>query len=393
MRASAARRRPIQRECRTVYVEIVEPTLVTEAGHCAALFASLRGAAPTLPYRLWIDRRAHLPGIEGSGVPLRRYFSRRWRKLQAPWLYRQLLRAQAPILVPTATWLDLLALDLVSGGRIGPRRVFLYLHKWRASPGRAAALHRLALRQPELQLFGTSEAIVQAMRAAGFAHVEQIEPVLGADFETPPDAPFRGLLCAGAARADKGFALVVDLVEHLHATGSNIPITVQASGDHYGRFDEHTRADLQRLRRCGYAHLTVLAETLDAHPYQRLFAGTICLQPYGRQEYADKMSAITFDALRSGAPIVTVAGTTMAAIAAKHGCGIVLDDATPQAMLRACLDLMRQYDLFTQRARLASAAHSAASAWRPLVQAIERSVGPPGAPGMPGRGPAGKDRP
>ena len=86
-----------------VHLEIVEPTLVSEAGHCAALFASLRTAAPALPYRLWIDRQAQLPRIEQQDVPLQRFFHRRWRKLQAPWLYRRLLRAGDPILVPTAT--------------------------------------------------------------------------------------------------------------------------------------------------------------------------------------------------------------------------------------------------------------------------------------------------
>ena len=356
-----------------VHLEIVEPTLVSEAGHCAALFASLRTAAPALPYRLWIDRQAQLPRIEQHGVPLQRFFRRRWRKLQAPWLYRQLLRAGDPILVPTATWFDLRALDLAAAGRIAPLRAFLYFHKWRASAARASALARLARRQPDLALFGTSEAIVQALRQAGFAHVAQVIPVLGADFTPQTGAPFRALLSAGAARADKGFAHVVDLVEHLQATGSSLPIVVQTSGDHYGRFDERTRADRQRLRQCAYPHLTVLAETLDAQQYQGLFAGTICLQPYGRTDYADKMSAVTFDALRSGAPIITVAGTTMAAIAEHSGAGVVVEQPTPQALLQACTTVIQQYPRYSDRARSASAAHSASSAWQPLTQQLEQA--------------------
>jgi glycosyltransferase involved in cell wall biosynthesis len=361
---------------RSLHVEIVEPTLVSEAGHCAALFASLRAAAPSLPYRLWADRNARLPRIEQQGVPLQRFFSRRWRKLQAPWLYRRLLRSGSPILVPTATWFDLRALDLAAGGRIPPLRAFLYFHKWRASARRAAALARLARRQPHLALFGTSEAIVQALREAGFAHVEQVMPVLGADFAAPAGAPFRALLSAGAARADKGFTHVVDLVEHLRATGSNIAVVVQASGDHYGRFDQRTRADLQRLLQLGYAHLTVVADTLDAQQYQGLFAGTICLQPYARQDYAGKMSAVTFDALRSGAPIITVSGTTMAKITSDSGAGIVVDQATPQALLQACLTVVQQYQRYSELARSASANHAASSAWRPMVEQLQQACDP-----------------
>jgi hypothetical protein len=354
-----------------VHLEIVEPTLVSQAGHCAALFASLRNAAPALPYRLWVDRRAHLPQFEREGVPLERFFSRRWRKLQALWLYRQLLRSGAPVLVPTATWFDLRALDLAARGTIARERAFLYFHKWRASARRTEALNRLARRQPDLALFGTSEAIVQALRASGFSRVEQVAPVLGADLAPQPASPFRALLSAGAARADKGFAHIVDLVEHMAATGSALPIVVQASGDHYGRYDEHTRADLLRLRACPYPHLTIRADTLDAAQYQGLFAGAICLQPYGRSDYADKMSAVTFDSLRNGAPIVTVAGTTMAAIVERSGAGIVVDQPTPQTLLQACSAIAQQYPQYSEHARRAGEQHSAASAWRPMVEQLQ----------------------
>ncbi len=354
-------------------IEIVEPTLASEAGHCAALFASLHAAAPALPVRLWIDRHAQVPRLQQQGVPLQRFFRRRWRKLQALWLYRRLLRSGAPILVPTATWFDLRALDLAARGPIPPRRAFLYFHKWRASARRAQALARLARRQPGLALFGTSQAIVQALRRGGFTHVEQLVPALGADLPAQPPAPFRALLSAGAARADKGFTHVVDLVEHLAAAGSSLPIVVQASGDHYGRFDQSTRADLRRLQRCDYPHLTVLTDTMDAQQYQQLFAGAICLQPYGRADYADKMSAVTFDALRNGAPIVTVAGTTMAAIAEASAAGLVVDEPNPQALLAACQAVLQRYAEFSQHARRAGAAHAPNSAWRPLVEPLQRA--------------------
>lgn len=353
-----------------MHLEIVEPTLVSEAGHCAALFASLQHAAPGLPYRLWIDRRARVPGIERQGVPLQRFFSRRWRKLQALWLYRRLLKSGAPILVPTATWFDLRALDLASPGPIAGQRAFLYFHKWRASPRRAAALQALARRQPRLQLFGTSPMIVQALRKAGFTQVEEIAPVLGVPQQQAP-VPFRALLSAGAARADKGFAHIVDLVEHLAAAGADLPIVVQTSGDHYGRHDEPTRLALQRLRRSGYRHLTDLADTLDAGRYQQLFAGAICLQPYAPDAYCDKMSSVTFDALRHGAPIVTTAGTTMATLVERTGAGLVVAQPAAPELLRACRAMVEQYAQYSERAWQAGQARSATAAWKPMVEQLQ----------------------
>jgi len=47
-------------------------------------------------------------------------------------------------------------------------------------------------------------------------------------------------------------------------------------------------------------------------------------------------------------------------------------------LVQACLAVQRQYELYSQRARLASAAHSPESAWRPLVEPLERACATPG---------------
>jgi hypothetical protein len=86
------------------------------------------------------------------------------------------------------------------------------------------------------------------------------------------------------------------------------------------------------------------------------------------------MSAVTFDALRSGAPIVTVSGTTMARIVADSGAGLVLDEVSAPALLRACQDIARDYQRYSQAALRASA-HSAGATWRPLVEALQQAIG------------------
>lgn len=353
-------------------INVVEPTLASEAGHCAALFRGLRAAAPGLRFRVWIDRRARLPGWTDAGTQLEPVFHRRWRKLQALLLYRRLLRSGEPLLVPTATYFDLRALDLAAGGPLPPHRAFLYFHKLRMSADRARALARLAQRQPALELFGTSEEIVARLREAGFTQVQRVLPVLAAGSGMPgatEGAPpaFRTLLSAGAARADKGFTHIVDLVECMAARGSHLPIAVQTSGDHYGRHDERTQADLARLRACRYAGLTLIDATLDGGQYAALFPGTVCLQPYERAEYADKMSAVTFDALRAGSPVITVAGTTMADIVTQSGAGIVIEAATAQALLAASEAAVGRFGELQARALAAGRAYDPGNSWAPMV--------------------------
>lgn len=351
-------------------IEVVEPTLVSQAGHCAALFAGLRAAAPDLSFRIWVDRRAQLSEWDTQRVSLRPVFHRRLRRIEAWLLYRRLLQAQAPILVPTAGYFDLRALDLAARKRIPARRVFLYFHKLRASARRMRALHELARRQPDVELFGTSEEIVQRLRAAGFVHVRRVLPVLAGAASAASCADFRHLLSAGAARADKGFTKIVDLVELMASTGSQLPITVQTSGDHYGRYDERTLADLARLRKAGYPALTMLQETLNAKQYAQLFPGAVCLQPYDPAEYADKMSAVTFDALRAGAPIVTLAGTTMARIVEQSGAGIVLANADAPGLLQAAAAVAADYPHLHAKALAAGAQFQPQSSWAPLIERL-----------------------
>lgn len=355
-------------------INIVEPTLVSDAGHCAAIFGNLYRAAPTLPYRLWIDRHADAPSVAATGVPVERYFDRPLRRLQALWLYRRLLRTGEPLYVPTAGWTDLRSIEIVAPGRLPPDRVFLYFHKWRAAPQRQAALARLALRQPNLHLLGASPEIAQRLRAAGFGHVDEVVPINAEPGAAPPTTRFRYLLFAGAARADKGFAQVVDLVAELAARGDTLPVLVQTTGDHYGRHDAETTAALAKLRALRYPPLQTLDATPDRLAYARLFPGSICLQPYLQSEYADKTSSVTFDALLAGAPIVTLSGTPMARIVERSGAGVVVDDARPATLRAASLQIHADYARYATLAQQAGRGYQPANAWRPLIEAFQRAL-------------------
>jgi glycosyltransferase involved in cell wall biosynthesis len=354
-------------------VHVIEPTLQGVSGHCLNLVKSLCEAGRGLDFRLWVGRHAKLPELAGLVSELRPYFWRQIRKPQAFLLYRKLLRGSGRIVVTTATTLDLYALDWGARGVVPPGKVFLYFHQARRlKPKKLERFKRLAAKQPNLTMMGTTPAIEQVFRDSGFRHTVTLRLPPGIDpraFAAEP-MPFRRLLFAGAARADKGVGAVVDLVEHLARIGEQVPITVQTSADHYGKYDSATIADLERLRSVSYSPLTTLPDALPPKAYAEAFAGGISLQPYKREEYANKMSGVILDALSAGCPVVTISGTSMAEIVKRFDAGVVVDSSGPEALLDACRTIIADYARYHERARCAGAVLREENSWAPLVERL-----------------------
>ena len=376
MSATAARSDGVTAtRCDARTVNVIEPTLEDVSGHSLNVVRSLSTAGQGLRFRLWIGRDAKLSVLRGIADELRPYFRRRLRKLQAYLLYRRLLRTGEPIVVTTAGTLDLYALDWGATGVIPPATVFLYFHQVRRlTDKKRERFRRLAKKQPNLVLMGTTPAITEIFRDCGFPHATTLSLPPGLVNDTFPEEPlpFQRLLYAGAARTDKGFGAIVDLVSHLAATDSTIPITVQTSGDHYGRYDAQVRAHLDRLRTISYAPLTTLPDPLDLGQYAALFPGSISLQPYQRAEYATKMSAITLDSLTAGCPVVTVAGTSMAETVEHFGAGAIVAEPTPEALGQACAEVIAEYPRYRDNARRAGAQIRRENSWGPLIDALRR---------------------
>lgn len=328
-------------------IELVEPTFEGESGHCRDFLASLCRASigSGFALRVFAGKGARLPEIEGADCEVVRHFSRRLRRLQAYFLYRRLLRGPGRILVATAGRTDMILLDLASRGKIPPSKAFLYFHWVRPSPGKLEFFRKIAGRHPDLVLMGPTPGVTDVFRECGFRDVRTVPyPVTSA---VPPsgegEAGFRHILYAGAARPDKGFGRVVDLVRWMDGRGETVPVTVQASADHYAKFDPATRAEIARLREGSIPWLRILPETLAAAEYRRLFEGAVCLQPYDRNDFADRISGITLDAFRAGAPVVATAGTWMARMAARFDAGIAVEDLSPPSLFAAVESLRAEY--------------------------------------------------
>lgn len=335
-------------------INIVEPTLSSEAGHCHSFVESVCSARREGEdgITVYAGSRARLPRIEGMGVRVVPYFHRRIRRPEAFLLYRKLLRAPGRIFVPTAGRADLRMLSLAAGRSIPPGKAFLYFHWVKPDPAKREFFRRASGKQPNLTLMGPTESVVGVFRECGFRDV-RIVPYPGSPVVAGAggaEGAFRHVLYAGAARRDKGFPAVVDFVRFLAETGSDIPMTVQASPEHYGKVDDGIPAELDRLGKSSPARLTILPETLRGTEYRAMFDGAIVLQPYSRDDFTDRISGVTLDAFSAGAPVVATAGTWMARTALRFGAGVALGDASPASIRSAVEEVRGEYARFRRNA-------------------------------------------
>jgi glycosyltransferase involved in cell wall biosynthesis len=353
----------------SVPLQVVEPTLEDYSGHCHALVSSLVRAARGRSIELW-KGEALVPMTFGPEVTVHSHFRRRERVMQMARLLHRLLRASSRIILTTARTRDLALIALVAPGPMPRDRVFLYFHWLRVTPCKQRLLRFVASRQPNLAIFCTTERLADVFRECGFGDVAMLPyPTPESAFDPTP-VPFRQLLYAGAARQDKGFGLVVDLVQLLAAKKSDIPIAVQITPEHYGKYDDATRADIARLEKTHYAPLTLIAKTPSPAEYAANFPGSICLQPYDPAEFRDRVSGVTLDALAHGCPIVATAGTWTAALIAPYSAGSILSVPNAESLHVAVSALRADYSAYRSRALAAGQARDSNS-WRLLLDRVD----------------------
>jgi glycosyltransferase involved in cell wall biosynthesis len=351
---------------KTATVHVVEPTLQDYAGHCYSLVRSFADAASGQPIAIWGGKGAD--SLEfGSHTDARPYFHRRLRVVQLYWLVRRLLKLPGRILLMTARRSDLSLLDWAAQRAIPAGKVFVYFHWYRETPARLEYLKKMARVQPNIAILTTTQSLAGLFAGAGFKQVTWLPYPLTAGLRTARTKPeFNHLLYAGAARQDKGFRRVVDLVEHMYRRGEKIPVVVQISADHYGKYDEKTRNDIARLRRCDYVALDLVEESLSPERYAELYRGAICLQPYDPEPFQDRVSGITMDALAYGSPVIVPARTWMARLVEPALAGAVVQDSEPATLLSAVNAVRDDYDQFSRNASVAGAKLRERS-WEPLL--------------------------
>jgi glycosyltransferase involved in cell wall biosynthesis len=337
-------------------LHVVEPTLVDQTGHCHSFVSAVCASGPEQRFVVWSGRPAGAQLFEAlPQVELRPHFSRRIRKLQQALLYRKLLRSGERLFVPTAGATELTLMSVAAPPALEPGQASLFVHWLRGTPSQRRRLATAARRRPELNVLAPTDAIADVLRDAGFTRVGRVGyPLSPQARPTPRPRPFRHLLFAGAARLDKGFPRIVDLVERLTREAERIPLSVQTSARHYEKHDPEIARELERLERCAYPGLRSHPGTLESSAYFELFEGAVCLQPYDRSEFAGRVSAVTVDALACGAPIVTTAGTWMGTQVERFDAGLALEDLSAVALHEAVRTLIGNYEHYSVNAREAA---------------------------------------
>jgi glycosyltransferase involved in cell wall biosynthesis len=357
----------------SILLHVVEPTLEDYSGHCHSLVSSLVRAARGNAIELWKGQARQddlaVPMTFGPDVTIHSHFDRRGRRQQMLRLLHRLLRTPGRVILTTARTLDLALVALAAPGRLPPGRVFMYFHWLRVTPFKRWLLRAVASRQPHVTILCTTETLVDVFRQAGFGDVAMLPYPAPETARDEDPVAFRQLLYAGAARRDKGFGRVVNLVQFLAAKNADMAISVQITPDHYGKYDEATRADIARLEAIDYAPLTLIRKTPSPREYAATFPGSICLQPYDAAEFRDRVSGVTLDALAHGCPIVATAGTWTARLIAPHDAGIVLPDPNAESLHAAACALRADYSRYRRRA-LAAADARKGTPWRPLLDRL-----------------------
>ena len=333
-------------------LDIVEPTLMSEAGHCFSFVNSLiTASAGDRSIRLWVNRSAAIT-INAEHVETRRYFYRRLRRLQSYFLYKKLLKRKGRLFVSTAIRTDMLLLDKAAGGTIPPGKVYLYSHWFNPSASKLRSLQKLATRQPNLVILGPTPSIVNVFKEAGFSDARVVPYPITPSKENKQSssAPFRYLLYAGAARPDKGFKQIVDLVEYLYQKKSQIPVMIQTSAEHFGKCDAATLADIARLKEIPYAYLMLRTEVLSASEYEEMFSGAVAVQLYKATDFTDRISGITLDAFSAGCPVITTADTWIARMVERFDAGLVVSDTSAEDVANMAKAIISKFEAYNANA-------------------------------------------
>jgi hypothetical protein len=360
-------------------LHIIEPTLNSYAGHCHSLVQAIAQAVPGEQACIWAGKDSGR--FWQSKGQIKPYFYRSLRKIQSYFLYRRLLKTPGKLLLSTAGTSDLLMLCWAANGHIPKDKVYLYVHWLGTKASKAQRLARVAKLQPNLEILCTTASTTDFFKNLGFRAVTVPYPQ-AVDAPNPVEAAsFDHLLFAGAARMDKGFSKIADLVEDLAYTQAQWPFWVQTSATHQDKQGTDISRQIERLTQSRYTCLKLLDKTLSPEGYQALFSGAISIQPYSEADFLDRVSGVTLDALAAGCPVIVTANTWLGRVVLKHNAGVATHDLSPAGLRVAIQMVLSDYSGYSHRAAIAGQAlrqeHSAASMMAVIFPSTVESVAQP----------------
>lgn len=341
----------------TPKLHLIEPTLFDQTGHGYSYAISLIEAQENTgeEFHVWLDRRGSGLFKELSCVT-HPYFFRKTRQLQKLFLYAKLLRKPETIFIATSELLDLQIVDRLQKYIRIKANLFFHFHQFKQTEKKLNALSDIAKRNPHFNIMAPTQGLINIFKQAGFPTCTHVPcPSYRPSQTDRQNFTFNKVVYAGAARTDKGFPKVIELVEYLANKLENIPLELQVSPPNSLRYDTQTKSALDRLEQIQYQALSLHKSTLNKEAYLKLFEGSISLLVYDYEQYANKFSGVTLDALMAGCPIITTANTWMGEVAERFKAGIALKEHTPEQLYLAISAIKENYDFYHKNALKAAA--------------------------------------
>ena len=339
-------------------LNVVEPTLHDQAGHCYSYVMGLLRGNRALPQpfsiTVWHKKKSSVR-FKGS----RPFFSRHCRQVQKVFLYLRLIKKKESIYIATAQSWDVRVIYWCLKYHFYLRRecrtVFLHFHQFSPKPKKIQFLQRVSAKQFPVVILTPTEHLQSVFQQLGFSAVKKV-PCFSHEPPAPVSSPtsgFKKLLYAGSARADKGFSAIVALMKYCQSNAPELAFELQISPPAKDCYDDATKMALTQLaviQEAAKTPVKTYTDTLKQEQYQALFSDGICLLLYDPIAYAGKFSGVALDALCAGMPIVATRGTWMADRVQEFEAGLVVDDTAPQSVLAAIRNIITHFSYYQRNA-------------------------------------------
>jgi len=337
-------------------LHIIEPTLSSSAGHCFTLVHTLSQANANKHFahiEVWGNNNLDELMLHHLAVKTHAFFHRKVRRVQLFFLLRRLLLQGDTVFLPTTSRAELAIFALLPKRIKNKGRIFFYIHQMRIEGSKAKRLQAIAKRSSEARILCTTDALAQCMKKAGFQHVcEQPCP-----FEIPETFPnnphFHQIIFPGIARKDKNFPFILTLLSELKSSHLSLPFLIQAAPNHHGELPNDIQSIIHQITDLRYSTLRMPCREMNHEEYLEQFAGGICLQPYIVDEYAEKISGITLDALARGCPVIIRKGIHSANLVEQYQAGICIDNTKAEDWIQAIQHIIQHYETYQANCRAA----------------------------------------
>lgn len=175
-----------------------------------------------------------------------------------------------------------------------------------------------------------------------------------------PDIPLR-VLFPGALRAEKGYQSSLACVRLLGEDERVQTILRYVTSS-------STQADLAKTPTNLPTNVSVVEGVLTNDDFGQLFAQSdMVVLPYSADAFRIRTSGLLIDALAYGLPAVVVEGTWLANHVHKYQCGVVVPDASAEALAEGVRSLAKSIDIFTARTKSAAERYFSSNSWSAMA--------------------------